>query len=118
MCSAETLATVSSTVGNSDISLSLLRHNRDLAQAIESLNWSHKLSNPPEVYQDPQSGSSQQPDHTWTPWELLRSQARRAVASSGDISCGNGPVAMVGSIWSCTCSLDLPLVSLLNQKFI
>lgn len=39
---------LSSAVGNSDVSLDLLRHNRDLAQATESLNWSHKSSNHPK----------------------------------------------------------------------
>lgn len=109
---------LSSTVGNSDVSLDLLWHNRDLAQATERLNWSHKSSNPPKVYQDPQSGSSWLSDHTRTPWRLLRTQARRVGASSADIGCGNGPVAPAGSTWSCACSSDPPVVSLLNQKAI
>lgn len=109
---------LSSTVGNSDVSLDLLWHNRDLAQATERLNWSHKSSNPPKVYQDPQSGSSRLSDHTRTPWRLLRTQARSVGASSADIGCGNGPVAPAGSTWSCACGSDPPVVSLLNQKAI
>lgn len=107
---------LSSTVGNPDVSLSLLRHKtRDLAPA-RRVNQSHIPSNLPEVYQNPQSDSSQQSDHTFTPQRLLRTEATKAVALSGNIGCGNSPLATFGSTWSCICSLDLILVYLFNPK--